>query len=110
MDKVYEARVEGELGPTDAAAFAAGISLGDFTALPAELEILAPDRGRVTVWEGKYHQIKRMFGAVGKPVKELRRLRFGPLDLDGALAPGQYRELTEKEIAALYAAAGIPHE
>ncbi len=110
VDKVYEARVEGTLGPMDAAAFAAGISLGDFTALPAELEILAPDRGRVTVWEGKYHQIKRMFGAVGKPVKELRRLRFGPLDLDGALAPGQYRELTEKEIAALYAAAGIPHE
>ena len=110
VDKVYEAQVEGTLGPTDVSAFAAGLPLGDFTALPAELEILAPDRGRVTVREGKYHQVKRMFGAVGKPVKHLHRLRFGPLTLDQALEPGQYRELKEEEIAALYAAAGIPHE
>ncbi len=48
-----------------------------------------------------------MFGAVGKPVLTLRRLSFGPLPLDEALAPGEYRELTETEIAALYAAAGM---
>ncbi len=110
VDKVYEARVEGTLSQTDVETFASGIPLKDFTALPARLEILAPDLGRVTVREGKFHQIKRMFGAVGKPVTELRRLRFGPLALDEALRPGEYRELKEEEIAALYAAAGIAHE
>ena len=110
VDKVYEALVEGTLTQADADAFAAGLSLGDFTALPAKLEILAPDRGRVTVQEGKFHQVKRMFGAVGKPVKQLHRLRFGPLLLDETLMPGEYRELKEEEIAALYAAAGIKHE
>ena len=107
VDKVYEARVEGTLTEQDVQAFAAGIPLKDFTALPAKLEILAADLGRVTVREGKYHQVKRMFGAVGKPVLELRRLSFGPLPLDEALAPGEYRELSEAEAAALYAAAGI---
>ena len=110
VDKVYEARVEGELQQTDVEAFAAGIPLGDFTALPARLEILAPDVGLATVREGKFHQVKRMFGAVGKPVVELRRLRFGPLSLDEALQPGDYRELNDEEIAALYAAAEMTHE
>ncbi len=110
VDKVYEAQVEGTLEQGDIAAFAAGIAFKDFTALPAELEILSPDTGRVTVQEGKFHQVKRMFQAVGKPVKQLRRLRFGPLLLDETLTPGQYRELKEEEIAALYAAAGIKHE
>ena len=110
VDKVYEARVEGKLEQKDVEAFAAGIPLGDFTALPARLEILSPDVGLATVREGKFHQVKRMFGAVGKPVLALRRLRFGPLSLDEALRPGDYRELNEEEIAALYAAAGIKHE
>lgn len=107
VDKVYEARVEGTLTDRDVAAFAAGILLKDYTALPAKLEILDTDLARVTVREGKFHQVRRMFGAVGKPVLELRRLSFGPLPLDEALAPGEYRELTETEIAALYAAAGM---
>ncbi len=110
VDKVYEAQVEGTLDQTDAAAFAAGLPLGDFTALPAKLEILSPDRGLVTVQEGKFHQVKRMFAAVGKPVKRLHRLRFGPLLLDEGLEPGGFRELKEEETAALYAAAGITHE
>ena len=107
VDKVYEAEVEAALTEEDAAAFAAGIPLKDFTALPARLEILAPTRARVTVREGKYHQIKRMFGARGKPVAALRRVRFGPLCLDEALRPGAFRELTEEEAAALYKAAGM---
>ena len=110
VDKVYEAKVEGVLEQTDVEAFASGIPLGDFTALPAKLEILAPNRGRVTVREGKFHQVKRMFGAVGKPVQALHRLRFGPLSLDETLPPGDYRELNDEEIAALYAAAGMKHE
>ena len=107
VDKVYEARVDGTLSELDVQAFAAGIPLKDFTALPARLEILSPDLGRVTVREGKFHQVKRMFAAVGKPVTELRRIRFGPLALDHAQQPGAYRELTENEITALYRAAGL---
>ena len=110
VDKVYVARVEGELNAQDIAAFEGGIALKDFTALPALLKILQPDTGRVTVQEGKYHQVKRMFGAVGKPVLELKRLSFGPLVLDEALLPGQWRELSQEETAALYAAAGMQHE
>ena len=94
----------------DVAAFAEGIQLQDFTALPAQLEILEKDLGRVTVQEGKYHQVKRMFAARGKPVTALRRLRFGPLTLDDCLAPGDYRELTGEEEAALYRAASLCHE
>ncbi len=110
VDKVYLARVEGRLESADAEAFAAGIALKDFTALPAKMEILSPDTARVTVQEGKYHQVKRMFGAVGKPVIALHRQTFGPLALDEILGPGEYRELTDKEEAALYAAAGLKHE
>ncbi len=110
VDKVYKARVEGILSEEDAAAFAQGIVLKDFTALPAQLELLSPDSALVTVQEGKYHQVKRMFGARGKPVAALHRLSFGPLTLDESLSPGAFRELTGEEIAALYAAAGMTHE
>ncbi|MBR6187073.1 MAG: rRNA pseudouridine synthase [Clostridia bacterium] len=109
VDKVYEAEVAGELTEADVRAFSDGIPLKDFTALPAKLEILSPSLARLTVREGKYHQVKRMFGALGKPVEKLRRLSFGPLMLDDRLSPGEYRELTDQEIAALYAAAGLTH-
>ena len=107
VDKVYEAVVDGVLDDGDVAAFASGIPLKDFTALPAKLEVLAENRARVTVQEGKYHQVKRMFGARGKPVLALHRATFGPLQLDETLCPGQFRELTEEETAALYAAADM---
>ena len=110
VDKIYLATVDGTLEEKDRDAFATGIPLKDFTCLPAKLDILSPNLGRVTVREGKYHQIKRMFGAVGKPVLTLHRQSFGPLALDESLAPGDFRELTENEIAALYAAAGLQHE
>lgn len=107
VDKVYEATVEGALEAEDVATFAAGIPLKDFTALPAKLELLDESIGRVTVQEGKYHQVKRMFGACGKPVKTLHRTSFGPLKLDEELLPGTFRELTGEEITALYQAAGM---
>ena len=110
VDKVYIATVDGCLSDADVEKFAEGIPLKDFTCLPAKLEILSPNLGRVTVREGKYHQIKRMFGAVGKPVTALHRLSFGPIALPDELQPGEYRELTDDEIAALYAAAGLKHE
>lgn len=109
VDKIYLAQVEGALTEADAAAFAAGIPLTDFTALPAVLEILSSSCGRVTVREGKYHQVKRMFGAVGKPVMQLHRLSFGPVALDDGLKPGEWREMTKEEIARLYRAAGMGH-
>lgn len=107
VNKVYEAQVEGELNTEDVAAFSQGIPLKDFCALPAQLQIVSPSLGRLTVQEGKYHQVKRMFGARGKPVIALHRLSFGPLSLDKALSPGEYRELTDEEAVALYAAAGM---
>ena len=106
VEKVYIARVDGILTEEDAAAFARGLQLSDFMARPARLEILPPgDTGRVTVCEGKYHQVKRMFGARGRKVTHLKRLSFGGIALDEALAPGEWRELTKAERDALYAAA-----
>lgn len=109
VNKIYWAQVDGPLDERDAEAFLQGLDLGDFTALPGQLEIIAsaPDyaQARVTVQEGKFHQVKRMFEARGRTVTQLHRERFGPLELDDNLAPGQYRELTETEAAQLMAAA-----
>ena len=103
VPKVYIARVNGTLDASDAAAFADGLTLSDGTpCLPAALEILQPELGRVTVFEGKYHQVKRMFASRGKHVTELHRERVGGVALDPELAPGDYRELTADEIAAVF--------
>ena len=96
--------MDGPLTAADAEAFAAGLTLSDFTAAPAQLEILSSGESstaRVTVHEGKFHQVKRMFSAVGREVTQLHRERFGSLRLDEALAPGAWRELTEEELRAL---------
>lgn len=107
--KTYRAVVDGPLGAAEVAAFAGGLTLSDFTALPAQLEVLlsgtTESTARVIVEEGKFHQIKRMFAAVGRNVMALHRESFGPLHLDSTLAPGAWRELTEEEVCALYAAA-----
>ena len=101
VDKRYIARVDGELTPDHVAAFAAGLDLGDFTAQSAQLTILEPMLGEVIVHEGKFHQVKRMFEAVGRTVTQLHRASFGPLELDPTLPVGQWRELTDAEVAAL---------
>ena len=107
VDKVYLARVDGPLGEADVQAFAQGLALSDFRAMPAQLEILrsAPDasEARCTVQEGKFHQVKRMFAARGVHVVFLKRLSIGPVALDPELAPGAFRELTDDELAALQA-------
>ncbi|MBQ6950478.1 MAG: rRNA pseudouridine synthase [Clostridia bacterium] len=110
VDKVYFARVDGEMTEEDERAFSDGIELKDFTAMPAKLEKIENTLYRVTVQEGKYHQVKRMFGARGRKVLALHRFSFGSLVLDKDMQPGDYRELTEKETAALYEAAGKAHE
>ena len=106
VPKRYLARVDGRLDGEDVQAFAEGLTLGDGTrCLPAVLELCdRADEGRVTVYEGKYHQVKRMFAAVGKPVLRLHRERIGALALDPALAPGEFRPLTAAELAAVFAA------
>ena len=102
VDKVYYARVDGALEPGDIAAVAAGMTLGDgLECLPAGLEILSPTEALVTLREGKFHQVKRMLAARGKPVLYLKRLSMGRLRLDPALAPGAWRMLTEEERSAL---------
>ena len=96
------------VGPADAAAFAAGLTLEDgLECLPAGLEPLGPGECIVTLREGKFHQVKRMLAARGAPVLYLKRLSMGPLALDGTLAPGAFRELTAEETAALRAAARL---
>ncbi|MBQ8653845.1 MAG: 16S rRNA pseudouridine(516) synthase [Clostridia bacterium] len=109
VDKVYRAVVDGPLTDADVSAFAAGLKLSDFDAQPARLEILAssPEEATalVTVQEGKFHQVKRMFSAVGREVTALHRLSFGPLQLDDQLPEGRWRELTDDELHSLYRAA-----
>ena len=103
VPKVYRAEVDGALDETDVAAFADGLVLADGTVcLPATLEMPAPNVGRVTVFEGKYHQVKRMFAARGKPVRALHREQIGALSLDPALPPGGFRELSEAELEAVF--------
>ena len=102
MDKVYFARIEGQLPEDAVGRAAAGLVLEDGTkTLPARLEILEPGQVRLTIREGKFHQVKRMFEAMGCRVTYLKRLSMGPLVLDPALAPGEYRPLTKQEIQDL---------
>lgn len=107
VDKVYYARTAGRLTEEDCRAFAAGMSLGDgFQCLPAKLEILSAgeeSEAHVTLREGKFHQVKRMLAARGKPVTYLERVRMGNLPLDRGLSRGAFRFLTEEEIAELRA-------
>ena len=107
VDKVYYTRVEGTPDQADAAAFAAGLLLGDgLQCLPARLEPLGGDACLVTLREGKFHQVKRMLASRGKPVRYLKRLAMGPLRLEDTLKTGQWRLLTPEELSALRAACG----
>ncbi|MDO5400727.1 MAG: pseudouridine synthase [Eubacteriales bacterium] len=101
VPKVYYARHEGQAGPEDVAAFETGLTLRDGTVcLPALLEPLGPGESRITVREGKYHQVRRMMAARGMTVQYLERRKEGSLSL-GDLPRGRVRALTEAEIAAL---------
>lgn len=103
VDKVYYARLDGPVGEAEKALFAQGLKVDEtLTALPAELEILEPaTEVRVTIREGKFHQVKRMFEAVGREVLYLKRLSMGPLALEESLPQGAYRRLTAEEESAI---------
>ena len=101
VPKVYYARHEGQATPEDVAAFAEGLTLRDGTVCrSAVLEPLGPGESRVTVCEGKYHQVRRMMASRGMTVLYLERQREGNLTM-GDLPRGSVRELTEEEIAVL---------
>ncbi|MCF8997758.1 pseudouridine synthase [Pseudomonas carnis] len=100
LPKVYHVQTEQDIGPQYAVTFAAGVyfAFEDLTTQPAELELLGPKTARLSIIEGRYHQVKRMFGHFDNKVIGLHRERMGPLMLDASLAPGQYRPLTDEEI------------
>ncbi|MGL5149115.1 MAG: pseudouridine synthase [Clostridium sp.] len=103
VDKIYYAKINKKVTDKDVVAFKNGITLDDgYECKEAKLEILnASDDGSevmVTIQEGKFHQVKRMFEAVGKEVVYLKRTEFGGIPLDEELEEGEYRELTEEEI------------
>ncbi len=104
-EKLYRARCEGRLAGAEVEAFARGVALPDFVARPARLTVV--DAGEdasvaeVALTEGKFHQVKRMFAAVGHPLFALERLRIGCVSLDPALGPGDWRHLTEDEVRGL---------
>lgn len=106
-EKCYRAECEGALDEGDIAAFESGVELKDFTCRPAKMEILSAEAGGsvadVILTEGKYHQVKRMFAAIGHPLSKLMRLRIGCVTLDESLAAGEHRMLTAEEIKGLKA-------
>ena len=109
VDKTYLAQVKGIMTQEDVEKFAQGIPLKDFTCQPAKLELVALDREknqslvRVTIVEGKFHQVKRMVAYCGKEVVDLQRLTMGTLVLDENLQRGEWRRLTKEELENLLA-------
>jgi 16S rRNA pseudouridine516 synthase len=102
-DKSYRATLAEAVEPSLVERFVEGIELRNEKkkTRPAQLEILGPTEVRLIISEGKYHQVKRMFAAVGNRVVSLHRERVGAIVLDPTLQPGQWRELTEAEVAAV---------
>ena len=103
VNKVYYMEVSGQLDQEDRAVFRRGLVLRDGTVcLPAELTVLdPPSQGLITLEEGKYHQVKRMRAARGKPVTYLKRLSMGPITLDPDLPLGAWRPLNRGELGQL---------
>lgn len=99
VEKVYLAKLDKAIDQEDIKTFSQGILLMPEAILtqPAKLEILSDNHAKVTISEGKYHQVKRMFANCGKHVLELKRIGFANLLLPGDLSPGEYRPLTEEE-------------
>lgn len=102
VDKTYYAKIDQTVTEEDVRRFAEGLDIGEKElTLPAQLEIIREREVLVTVCEGKFHQIKRMFEAIGKEVVYLKRVRMGSLVLEDSLEKGSYRRLTEDEIRQL---------
>jgi 16S rRNA pseudouridine516 synthase len=104
VNKVYQVTLENDLTEDVVSAFAEGMyfSFEDITTLPAQLTILTDRIAEVILMEGKYHQIKRMFGRFRNPVLALHRNAIGNLSLDDNLATGESRELTSREVSSIF--------
>jgi 23S rRNA pseudouridine2605 synthase len=103
VEKVYEAEVDGRPDPDTLKRLRDGIDLEDGRTAPADARQIRPGVVELAIHEGRKHQVKRMLEAVGHPVSRLHRSRYDGLTLDG-LAPGEWRELTGKEVDGLRAA------
>lgn len=103
LGKTYRVETEDLIDPICIECFAQGLyfRFENLTTRPAELELLGPRQARLTLHEGRYHQVKRMFGHFNNKVIRLHRERMGPLTLDPQLQPSQYRQLTTEEIALI---------
>lgn len=106
VDKVYSAKINKRVTESDIEAFKNGITLDDgYVCKEAKLEIVSAEENEsdviITIQEGKFHQVKRMFEAVGKEVTYLKRIEFGTIKLDETLEEGEYRELTDDEVTIL---------
>nr|WP_263312959.1 pseudouridine synthase [Mammaliicoccus sp. Marseille-Q6498] len=104
VPKLYYAELDGFIKEEAIDVFKKGIDLGDFTSTPSELEILEngdESKALVTIYEGKFHQVKRMFHSINCEVTFLKRLKIGQLELDENLEPGEYRHLTEEDFNLL---------
>lgn len=106
VNKVYFAKIDKEVTGKDIESFKKGIKLDDgYVCREAQLNILSADENgseiELTIQEGKFHQVKRMFEAVDKKVTYLKRISFGGIKLDDKLEEGEYRELTESELELL---------
>ncbi|MCH1983542.1 rRNA pseudouridine synthase [Ruminococcus sp. OA3] len=105
VDKVYYARISGAVTDEDVKCFQSGLDIGDEKrTLPAQLSVIKSgeiSEVEITIREGRFHQIKRMFEAVNKRVLYLKRLSMGTLTLDETLRPGEYRALTSDETERL---------
>jgi 23S rRNA pseudouridine2605 synthase len=106
VPKIYVADVDGTPSVDAVRRLRAGVELEDGVTAPAEVRLLGPSRLELTLHEGRKHQVKRMCEAVGHPVRWLHRARYAGLDLEG-LDPGEWRELTSGEVAALKAPIGL---
>ena len=105
LPKVYRATLAEDLRGDEAATFASGTLMLEAEAtplLPAELEVISPREARLTLHEGRYHQVRRMFAAVGNHVESLHRERIGGMALED-LEAGQWRQLDEPDTAQLFA-------
>lgn len=105
VPKTYYVETAGEIPKQAVPLFAEGVSIGDAKPTrPGILEILCTgpvSRAFLTITEGRYHQVKRMFDSIGCPVSYLKRVSFGELQLDESLKPGEYRALTAAEVSSL---------
>lgn len=105
VDKTYLVSLEHSLSGEDILRLEQGVDIGEeYLTLPAKVEVIDEKTIYLTIHEGKFHQIKRMLHAVGNGVTALKRTCFAGLYLDGSLKPGEYRELTDQEVATLHEA------